>query len=273
MLIARLARAPAALAILWPALLVVAAYVAWHRWGAEHVGRQYHRLDPSQIRLSEKPGYIRSDITRSVVASTGLDRLSLLDQQATARIAQAYSTNPWIQQVVRVRKLPGGEVDIQVQYRTPVAMVRVWSRHQEVQGWSFFPVDITGTLLPTEEFDRSQPLQYLHIEIPDVYPTGQAGLPFGDSRVAAAAKLAGLLSPHRQRFGLAAIRLANAGPGESRTVALEVVMQSGQSLVWGSPPGDEQPGEPDALAKLEALRAAPGPGADLRVAAMSPESL
>ncbi len=100
---------------------------------------------------------------------------------------------PWVKQVTAVRKLPGGEVEVHLQYRKPVAMVFVISRHPEIKGKSFFAVDEDGIVLPTGEFNREQTMSYLHIEIPDVYPSGGAGFSFGDARVTSAAKIASIV--------------------------------------------------------------------------------
>ncbi|SRR6056297_494010 len=265
-MLASIARAPAVLALLWPTLLVVGGYVAWHRWGADHVGRQFFRLEPSQVELTDQPTYIRSDIRQQVFASTGLTELSLLDHQATARIAQAFATHPWIRQVIRVRKEAGGTIEIQVQYRQPVAMVLFYSQHPEVQGWAYDPVDAEGIVLPQGDFDQADTKEYLVIRIPDVYSTGTPGFPFGDRRVAAAAQLAGLLTDFRERLGLREIRLAAGAGSDPLHPAFELVTQPGTTLIWGSAPGAELGGEPPASQKLKRLLESPTAADDLRMA-------
>jgi hypothetical protein len=266
-MLASTARAPAVLALLWPTLLVVGGYVAWHRWGADHVGRQFFRLEPAQVELTEQPAYIRSDIREQVFASTGLRELSLLDHQATARIAQAFATHPWIRQVIRVCKEAGGTIEIQVQYRQPVAMVLFYSQHPEVKGWAYDPVDAEGIVLPQGDFDQTETKDYLVIRIPDVYSTGTPGFPFGDRRVAAAAALAGLLADFRERLDLREIRLASEGGSDPLHPAFELVTQQGKTLIWGKAPGDESRGEPPASAKLKTLLESPTATRDLRMAA------
>jgi hypothetical protein len=264
-----LSRAPAALAILWPVLLVAGGYLAWHRWGAERLREQYGRLDPERIRLTTPPEYVRSDIVDSVFRSTALEELSLLDPRATARIAHAFATHPWIERVMRVHKLPGGEVNVQVRYRRPVAMAKVLSRHQDVPGTGFFPVDGAGTLLPVDGFSvRECTEDYLHLEIPDAYPNSGEGWAFGDSRIHAAASLAALLVDYRQTLDLEAI--APIGPVRRDDPAPEFLLRSGDGRrwVWGSAPGSELPGEPSAAVKLKHLLESPRKGSDLRLAAL-----
>ncbi|MGV3484749.1 MAG: hypothetical protein ACO1RT_10055 [Planctomycetaceae bacterium] len=248
-LLRRLVRAPGAWAMVWPAALVIGGYIAWHRWGAEHVSKRYYGIDPALIHVTARPEYISTDIARAVYSDTRLDQLSLLDPAAAARIASAFSFHPWVRRVVAVRKLPGGEVDVHLQYRRPVAMVFVISRHPEIKGRSFFAVDEDGVLLPPTEFSRDETMKYLHIEVPDVYPTGGIGSSFGDNRVTGAAKVAAVLEPFRDQLKLRSIRMAES----SRTAPVpqyELFTVDGRNLFWGSAPGEEMYGEPASDVKL-----------------------
>ncbi len=270
-LVTRVAKAPIAFAFVWPAMLAVGGYWAWHHWGAEHVGKHFARLETSHIRLTERPPYIpeRIDLTGEVLSTTALGDLSLLDRQVSTRVAQAYATHPWIQQVLAVRVHSSEDIEVQVQYRQPVAMVRHISQHPDVQGWAYYPVDPQGVVLPPSSFTEEDAGQYLVIDIPEVYPRGAPGFSCGDSRVTSAARLAAILAPYRKQLGLAAIELhAQANPNQ-RYVAFAILTQSGRRLVWGSAPGEEQMGEPTADLKMKALFQSPPPGTDLRVAALS----
>lgn len=251
-LIQRLIHAPAALALVWPVLLIVGSYIAWQQWGAEQVSRKFYGLELESIHVTRRPEHIRSDITEVVYRDTKLDQLSLIDPSATARIASAFSSHPWVSRVVAVRKLPGGNVDVHLQYRAPVAMVFVISRHPEVPGRSFFAVDREGVLLPTTEFGREQTMQYLHIEIPEVYPTGGVGSGFGDPRVSGAAALAALLAPHREALNLRSIQLHPS----SRTSPMpqyQLVTHDDRTIFWGSSPGRESSTERKIETKLQEL--------------------
>ncbi len=251
-LLQRLIHAPAALALLWPVLLVVGGYVAWHRWGAEHVSRKFYGLDLGMIHVTERPEHITTDIIDVVYRDTKLDQLSLIDPAATARIASAFASHPWVSRVVAVRKLPGGKVDVHLQYREPVAMVFVISRHAEVPGLGFFAVDQEGVLLPSTEFSRKHQLRFLHIEIPDVYPTGGVGFSFGDPRVVGAAQLAAVLAPYREALNLRSIQLHDSSR-MSPVPQYQLIPHSGEPIFWGSVPGREGPGEPKAELKLREL--------------------
>lgn len=263
-LLQRLIHAPAIMAMIWPAMLIIGGFVVWQRWGSDRIGQQFYGIDPAKIHLSPPPDYIRADIADSVYRDTRLDQLSLLDPDATARIASAFATHPWVSRVDSVRKLPGGVVDIHVRYRIPVAMVFVISRHPEVAGRSFFAVDGEGVLLPTTEFTREQTMSYPHIEIPDVYPTGGVGSNFGDPRIVAAARLAETLFPYRESLQLRSIQL----DPNNRTAPVSQflwVSRDGQQHVWGSAPGQELPGEPQGAEKLQTVLAELGNQGSTRI--------
>lgn len=250
-LLQRLIHAPAALAMIWPAILVLGGYIAWNRWGAEEIAKKFYGIDVRLIHVTERPEHIANDITEVVYRDTKLDQLSLIDPAASARIASAFSSHPWVSKVIAVRKLPGGQVDVHLQYRVPVAMVYVISRHGDVSGRpGFFAIDEQGVLLPTTEFTREHTMRYLHIEIPDVYPTGGVGSQFGDPRVVGAARLAALLNPYRSALDIRSIQLHPS----SRTLPMpqyQLVTHRGESLLWGSAPGQETYGERKAEEKLQ----------------------
>lgn len=248
----RLIKAPTIFAILWPTLLIVGGYVGWHRWGSEHISTQYYGVDPTQISVTEPPEHVRSNIVKAVYRDTAMEGLSLLDRQATAKIASAFSMHPWVRNVIGVRKLPGGAIDVRLEYRCPVAMVHVFKPDPNDRGSYFFPIDGDGVLLPTGEFDRSDTGQFIHIEVPRAYTTNSIGSPFGDRRIELAAKLAELLMPYRVQAGLRSISLYG-DPRQTDIPQFEISKRDGTKFSWGSPPGLELPGERTANIKLRAL--------------------
>lgn len=267
----KLVAAPAALSVVWPMMLIIGGYVAWNQWGAEYLADKYSGVDPSLIEITEPPIYVRSNIVEAVYRDTAMESLSLIDSQATAKIASAFASNPWVRRVNSVRKLPGGVIDVRIDYRVPVAMVHVISRHPEVTGSSFFAVDGDGVFLPPHEFSRSDTRNYVHIYVPAAYPSGMPGTPFGNPRVEAAAQLAAVLAPIRDR-----IRVKSIGvPGDLRESAipqLELTTQDDVRVFWGSPPGHESPGERTAEMKLQVLLTAKVKNnTDLRIASLPRE--
>ncbi len=265
-LLGRLIKAPAAFAVLWPVLLIVGGYAAWHRWGAVHVAGQYSGIDPTLIQVTEPPAHVRTNIVKTVYRDTAMEGLSILDRQATAKIASAFSMHPWVRKVVGVRKLPGGQIDVRLEYRTPVAMVHVYKPSDPENRSYFFPVDGEGVLLPGNEFAEAETRNYIYIEVPDVYTSNAVGTPFGDASVEAASALASVLVPYREQTQVRSIGI-HGDPRQTEVVQMELTMQSGARMTWGSPPGNEVPGEPTVQMKIKSLLAADRrEDADLRVA-------
>jgi hypothetical protein len=250
-LLRRLIKAPAMLSFLWPAILGFGGYFAWRHWGAEHVAKQYFAVDPTLIEITTPPPFIHSDIVQTVYQDTAMEGLSLLDHQATAKIASAFSTHPWVRRVVSVRKLPGGAVDVRVHYRKPVAMVRVRLPDSKKDNYGFFPVDESGIVLPPTDFSSAQTWEFIHINVPEAYATGGAGSAFGDARVEAAAQLAAFLAPYRELAGIASIGVY--GDPRVSPPQLEITTKDRQRLPWGSAPGMETKGELSSAMRLKML--------------------
>ncbi len=267
-LLRRLIKAPTALAILWPALLIIGGYIAWHRWGSVHVAQNFYGVDPTKILISDPPEHVRTNIVKSVYRDRAMEGLSLMDTQAAAKIASAFSMHPWVREVVSVRKLPDGVVDVRMEYRRPVAMVQVFRTVGGVRDKFFFPIDGNGVLLPTGEFTRTETMKFVHIDVPGADSTNAEGMPFGDARIEAAARLAELLAPIHEAAGIRSITVT----GDSRQLQvpqLELTTQNDTRHFWGSPPGMELPGEPTAEMKLLTLLAIDrSMSTDLRVARM-----
>lgn len=257
-LLGRLIKAPAAFAVLWPVLLIVGGYAAWHRWGAVHVAGKYSGIDPTLIQVTDPPAHVRTNVVKTVYRDTAMEGLSILDRQATAKIASAFSMHPWVRKVIGVRKLPGGKIDVRLEYRTPVAMVHVYKPNDPENRSYFFPVDGEGVLLPGNEFAEAETRNYIYIEVPDVYTSNAVGTPFGDAAVEAASALASVLSPYREKTQIRSIGI-HGDPRQTEVLQMELTMQSGARMTWGSPPGNEVPGEPTVQMKLRSLL-----GADLR---------
>ena len=263
-----LVRAPAVLALIWPMALVVISYVAWQQYGRYRVAAKFQSLDRASLDVTPPPPHVRSDVVANVYADTGLEKISVLDPDAAAKIATAFALHPWVDQVSGVRKMPGGGVKVYIDYRHVAAMVRVFKPNSGRQAF-FFPVDREGRLLPTEDFSSVQTGDYVHIDMPGAYSTAAVGARFGDVRVEAAAALAGLIANDFRAMRIEAIEAAVAAGPDGRPIPgigadstgdrlpqLMLRMTDGRRLHWGSPPGREVRGEADASAKLQYLQQA-----------------
>jgi hypothetical protein len=128
-------------------------------------------------------------------------------------------------------------------------------------------VDADGVVLPSEDFTAESAAAYPRITGVASGPQGAVGFPWGDPVVEQGAALAAAIGPDWGPLGLAECR-AMIAKGEVVT-AWELVTGAGRTIVFGSAPGHERPGEPTAAAKIARLRTLPaGDGTvDLSVAA------
>ncbi|MCO8125514.1 hypothetical protein NHH03_27495 [Stieleria sp. TO1_6] len=285
-LLRRLIKAPAAWSLIWPMLLLVGSYAAYTRWYSDYFAEKYSSLDPQLVTVTEPHEYVRMNLVEEVYRETRLSDLSPLDRQATAKLAEAFSSHPWVKHVHSVRKLPGGAIDIELDYRLPVAVFHLtgessWLREIEAYltnlGYSihggadklFFPLDGEGVMLPTDQMTLADTQELIHIEVSEVFPTGNEGTPFGDRRVESAALLAKLLAAIKDQIRVATITV-KGDPRINMVPQLELITGNNTQLIWGSPPGMEQPGERGAREKLTDLISGNFANfADLRVAAQS----
>jgi hypothetical protein len=282
-LLRQLIKAPAVWSLVWPMVLLIGSYIAYSRWYRDYLHSQYHAIDPANIEISDPHRYIRVDLAEEVYQNTRLSELSPLDRQTTAKVASAFASHPWVKHVHSVRKLPAGRIQVDLEYRRPVAVFHAtgdaaWLKRIEdhlrslnysVEGGAdqlYFPLDGEGVLLPTDHMTLEDTRDLIHIEVREVFPTGNKGTPFGDRRVESAALLARLLAAVRDQVKIAKITVSG-DPRMNRIPLLEVVTGDGTHLFWGSPPGMEQPNERTAKEKLTDLLAGRYvPDGDLRFA-------
>jgi hypothetical protein len=204
-----------------------------------------YRLAVSRIEVPAPPRWLPSNFVEQVTTRAHLPAtLSLLDERLVATLHAAFAQHPWVESVVKVRKTPGGRVLVDLEYRRPVAVVRVPD--------GVYAIDRDGTLLPPEDFSTADSQRLPVIESVKSVPQGPAGTHWGDVTVAAAAQLAAALlasdergTAYWQKWNLAAI---TAPPRTTAEITLddlsfELRTAGGSRILWGRPPGSTHPGE------------------------------
>jgi hypothetical protein len=117
-----------------------------------YVVRQSFPADPPAVVLLNRPEWM-SDFLADQIAATARPKTahSAFDQQMLIDAVAMLNTNPWIKQVHQVRrgysKAPGDVLEIDCEYRTPIALVQ-W-------GDFFSLVDVDGVKLP-EQYSYTQ---------------------------------------------------------------------------------------------------------------------
>lgn len=230
---------------------VVAAWVFLPKLGLripELQDDQQYRLQTSQIEITPPPHWVPHDLAEQVARRAGLpDEISLLDKDITRRVAEAFERHPWVKGRVRVSTSVPAQMRVELEYREPVAMVRIAA--------GSFPIDAEATLLPSADFAPAEIAKYPLIEQIAEPPRVGEGSVWKEERVIAAARLAVLLKPHWQPFGLQSIRV----PESSNNLAwddlnLQLATRGGSRVIWGRAPGAKQPGELTAEKKIERIK-------------------
>ena len=233
-----------ALVVLWGGLRL-----AWHAWGSNATGGEDYVLSGAAIDVTLQPEWIHSDVQAEVVQAAGLDGLSLRDPQLVERVRQAFALHGWIARVKEVRKHYPARVQVDVEYRRPVAMVEAAWRGQP----SLYFIDEQSVLLPKEDAtqlpkDREEEYKnYIRINAGDVSAAGRiAGQPWGGARVAGAARLAALGRDQWRKLGVYRIVVSDDVSGQP---LYELETTTAARVLWGHAPGAEVSGEAEPAAK------------------------
>lgn len=214
---------------------------------------EQYRFQLSQIVVTPPPHWVPHDVVEQVVKRAGLPpEMSLLDADVTKQIAIAFERYPWVKGNVRVRTSIPARVEVDVEYREPVAMVSVSKGPKS----GLFPIDIDAVVLPGADFPPAEVVKYPVIENVTAGPLGKAGTDWGDARIVGAARLAVLLKPNWKEFGLKAVRIPSdqESKGAAEEQGYQLLTTGGSRIVWGRAPGSRHPGELPAEKKIDRMK-------------------
>lgn len=210
-----------------------------------------YRLETSRIEITPPPHWVPHDLVEQIKKKARLpDELSLLDQDIAQRIAVAFERHPWVKGHVQVRTSVPARMQIDVEYREPVAMVRVMNGAKS----GLFPIDAEATVLPSADFSPAEIAKYPVIENVSLPPRGPAGTTWEDVRLLGAARLAVVLKPHWNEFGLKSIRVPVRAETKRDELSFQLGTSGGSRIIWGRPPGSRHPGELPAEKKIERMK-------------------
>jgi hypothetical protein len=132
---------------------------------------------------------------------------------------------------------------VEVLGREPVAMVGVKG--------GLLAIDAEGVVLPSADFTAESAALYPRIAGVESSPQGPEGSAWGDPVVEEGAALALAVGPEWKQLGLTECRPV----GRAGFRRWELVGPPTRTILFGSAPGREAPGEPLAAAKIARLRA------------------
>jgi hypothetical protein len=235
---------------------------AWQRWGEPNLSPDEFTVTQNQIVVTAQPGWIHADVKAEVLRTAGKAQWNLRDPKLVEEMAAAFALHPWVAKVVQVRKRYPARVDVELEYRRPVAAVEVSSNNEP--GLLF--VDAAGVLLPSADFAPGQAKDFLRIAAGKETPAGVYGTAWGSERVAGAARIAAAWEgggaedrgqstedselKRWQKLKLCRIVPLQASSGD---ITYELRTQEGARIVWGAAPGSESAGEPSPEEKMTLL--------------------
>ncbi len=243
--------------------LLILGYVGWFYWGAEHLNIALYSLKLENLTVTKQPAWIsKSNVREEVYRNSSLSLVHLLDRDATATIDRAFDAHAWVQRTIRVQKMGGSRVNVDLVYREPIAMVYYEPTGGEVIPGAkplepgVFPVDQAGIVLPTDDFTSDQVGNYFCIFADGAAPASRdAGMPFGDSRIFDALQLCQLLAPQRESLGLKVVYVNTDKEAGARSPwTLSIKTRDHRLIAWGHAPGRESTDEPSADDKLIKLQ-------------------
>ncbi len=240
-------------------LIVVASAtrLLWQYYGKDILSRSGGITEQS-IVIPPIPAWIRSDVRAEAVREGSLANIPLNQEDLTLRVAQAFRLHAWVANVRRVRKQFGNKIIVDIDFRSPVAMVEV---HPANQGPGLFPVDANGYFLPPGDFmpaanPTTKVADFPRIRAEGAFPQGiMPGTSWGDLRIQRGARLAARLMPVWNRMELALI-IAHRGTTkgqEAEKPEFELRTKKNTIVFWGRAPDDEEPSEPRAEKKIALL--------------------
>jgi hypothetical protein len=228
----------------WGSLAIVlavgyAGHLAWRHYLPAIARHPQFQIRAENVHVTPPPAWIRTDVKAEVLRDSGLaGNLSVIDdyEHLQRRVRDAFAFHPWVAAVGQIKIDLPATLDVELEYRRPVAAVEAVDR-EEV---SYLPVDATGVRLPDDDFS-----DYERRSLPRI--SGVTGLPsvgdrWADERVTSAAALAAKLADVWSQLRLVEIipSLHAEVHGDTSFYAFEIMTSGGTRIVWGAPPGRER---------------------------------
>ncbi len=228
------------------------------QFGNSLLEEERFQVTRDSFQINEPPEGVPDDIlSRTWRKTKWPEQFSILEPGLSRKLGKAFEQSPWVAKVKRLELKPPSIVEVELEYREPVALVKC--------AHGYFPIDRDGVLLPPADFSAADLARYPLIVSPRSNPQGPAGTHWGDLSIWGAARLAELLTPDHQlntywkKYDLASIQfsgevdLLNASPDQLRRITYRLVTRKGSEIIWGIAPEIPDPAEPDAETKLKRL--------------------
>jgi hypothetical protein len=218
-------------------IVAVSVYAIVHH-GSLH---PFHEVEINRIEVTPEPPNGRTAFLGEVRQLGGYaETVSLSDPAALGRLQQVLAQHPLVKSVERVETPGADRLSVVLRYRTAVAVVRV--------GRERYGIDEDGVCLPGP---GGTPAGVLEIQGAEAPPRGKPGERWGTPVIEAAARLARLIAPDRERLGISAIEV-DENPVQAE---LRLRTAGGSRVLWECSPESSREPTLSAEEKLQRLRA------------------
>lgn len=224
------------------------AYAAWRAVREHVVAAEQYEVTVDSVTITPPPPWIRSDVKAEVVRDASLEGpLSVLDDDLSRRLYEAFEAHAWVAKVERVMKRPPNAVEVELVYRRPVLMVQVSE--------GLLPIDAEGVQLSTRDFSPLEAGRYPRLTEIELATGPPAGTRWSDPRVIAAARLAAVVSDAWEELGLHHLALAGEPQASSGNLfEFDLFTKEGTRVRWGAAPTAEASEQKTAREKLARLK-------------------
>lgn len=219
------------------------------KWLPDPGDRDEYQFETANIEINPPPRDVPPNLVRQVIERASLEeKVSIVDDDLTKQIAEAFAAHPWVEEVVSVQKSFPPRVVVELKYRRAIAMVEVDD--------GLYPISRDGILLPPEDFSLSDTRRYPLVRGVQTQPQGAAGTAWGDVSVAGAARLAVALEDDWTQLQLLAIVVPKRTSAKEKLEDLKFVLHTrgGSHILWGRAPKTSHPGELTATQKIGRLK-------------------
>lgn len=233
----------------------VAARKLWDGLHDRLAGSPQYQITAEKIHLSPDPVpvWIRSDVKSEVLRDSRLIGTATLlgdTRETQQQLVDAFEIHPWIRTVRRIEFAGRSRIEIDLEYREPVAVIEVAGTGQ----LELLPVDCDGVRLPDEDLTDVEK-SYLP-RIADIEVRPLIGDALTDLRVVGAVKLAAGLRSVWEEF-----QLLDLVPSEypevyrsHRYYSYDIRSNGGTLIRWGAAPKLGPPSEGTFDEKLARLQ-------------------
>lgn len=226
----------------------------WYEVSSYVADQNDYRISSEQIVLTSRPLWVPPTLEKSALANdasfTSRPSLSLLDRQFVQNLTSAFRAEPWVREVNSVRLQYPASVEVNAEFREPVAFIAMNSSIENgLPSRAVYQIDSDGVLLPTDYITvsiSSNPesiYDYPLIEGICSTPLSTYGQPWGDPVVDEAALFADFLRGDFKQLGIAKIMVSEKDedkelPPEKRSQQRiwHLATTEGKEIIWGSFP-------------------------------------